>query len=105
MYTVHIWLKKKEGMSAEEFRDYWLEKHVPIARDGYANLRSYTVHLVTGAPRGQEILYDGVAELGWDSRDDFAADMKGDAAGASTDDLARFTDGFGLLFVEQHQVK
>jgi len=105
MYTVHIWLKKNDGMSAEEFRDYWLEKHVPIARDGYEHLRGYTVHLVTAAPRGQEVPYDGVAELAWDSRDDFAVDMKSDAARAGTEDLAKFTDGFGLLFVEQHQVK
>src|SRR5919108_3456604 len=59
MYTVHIWLKKKDGMSPEEFRDYWLEKHAPITRDGYEHLRSYKVHLVTGAPRGQDVLYDG----------------------------------------------
>ena len=105
MYTVHIWLKKRDGMSAEEFRDYWLEKHAPIARDGYEHLRSYKVHLVMGGPRGQDVLYDGVAELAWDSREDFAADMKTDASRAGTEDLARFTEGFGLLFVEQHQVK
>ena len=46
-----------------------------------------------------------MAELAWDSRDDFAVDMKSDAARAGTEDLAKFTDGFGLLFVEQHQVK
>jgi uncharacterized protein (TIGR02118 family) len=105
MFKVHIWLKRKDGTSPEEFRDYWLERHAPIARDGYENLRGYMVSLVTGAPRGQEPLYDGVAELTWDSREDFAADMKSDAARAGNEDLQRFTDGFGLVFVEQHQVK
>jgi len=105
MYRAQIWLRKKEGYSAEEFRDHWLEKHAPIARDGYEHLKGYVVNLVTGAPRGQDIPYDGVAELTWDSREDFAADMKSDAARAGTEDLESFTEGFGLLFVEQHVVK
>ena len=63
MFTAHIWLKKKDDMSVDEFRDYWLEKHAPITRDGYENLLGYKVRLVTGAPKGQETLYDGVAEL------------------------------------------
>ena len=46
-----------------------------------------------------------MAELSWDSREDFVADMKSEAAKAGTEDLANFTSGFGLLFVEQHVVK
>ena len=105
MFKAHVWLKKKEGMSDEDFRSYWLEKHAPISRDGYDNLKGYRVALVTGAPKGQEVLYDGVAELTWDSREGFSADMKSEAALAGTEDLANFTSGFGLLFVEEHSVK
>jgi uncharacterized protein (TIGR02118 family) len=105
MYRVQMWLKKKEGMTSEEFRDHWLQQHAPIARDGYEYLRGYVVNLVTGAPRGEETIYDGVAELSWESREDFAADMKSEAARAGAEDLERFTDGFGLAFIEQHSVK
>ena len=105
MYRVHIWAKRKGELSPEEFRDHWLRRHAPIARDGYPNLRGYVISLVTGAPRGQEAIYDGVAELSWDSRDDFAADMKTDAARAGADDLETFTDRFGMAFIEQHVVK
>jgi uncharacterized protein (TIGR02118 family) len=105
MYRAQIWLRKKQGWSADEFREHWLERHAPIARDGYQHLRSYVVNLVTGAPRGQEPIYHGVAELSWDNREDFAADMKSDAARAGTEDLDTFTDGFGMVFVEQHVVK
>jgi len=105
MFKAHIWLKKKQGMSDEDFRSYWLEKHAVIARDGYEHLRSYVVNVPTGAPQGQETPFDGVAELTWDSRDDFVADMKSEASQAGSDDLATFTDGFGLYFVEQHLVK
>jgi uncharacterized protein (TIGR02118 family) len=105
MFIAHIWLKKKDDMSVDEFRDYWLEKHAAITRDGYENLRGYKVSLVTGAPKGQEALYDGVAELTWDDRDGFSADMKSEPARAATEDLANFTSGFGLLFIEEHSVK
>lgn len=102
---VHIWLRKKEGMSVEEFRDHWVNTHAPIARDGYENLRGYLVNLVTRVPEGQEAPYDGVAELSWDSREGFSADMKSDAARRATEDLANFTSAFGLLFVERFDVK
>ena len=51
MYRVHIWMRKKEDMSSEDFLEYWLNSHAPIARDGYAGLKGYVVHVVTGAPR------------------------------------------------------
>jgi uncharacterized protein (TIGR02118 family) len=105
MTTVHIWLRRKPGMSDEEFRDYWLNTHAPIARDGYEHLRSYVVHLVTRVPEGQERPFDGVAELSWDDRDGFKADMASETASVSTKDLDNFTDGAGLLFVDRHVVK
>ena len=105
MVRVHIWLRRKDGMSNEEFRDYWLSTHAPIARDGYSNLRGYLVHEVTRAPEGQEQPYDGVAMLTWDDRDGFREDMRSEAAKRATGDLANFASASGLLFVEEHIVK
>jgi len=105
MVRVHIWLRKREDLSAEEFRDYWLSKHAPIARDGYEHLRSYEVDLVTRVPEGQQAPYDGVAVLTWDERGGFSADMKSPAAKQATEDLGNFTSGVGLLFVEHAVVK
>ncbi len=105
MFRVHIWLRKKGDMSAEEFQRYWAEEHAPIARDGYPALKGYVVNVVTRVPQGQEAPYDGVAELSWDSRDDFSADMKSEPAARATEDLKGFTSAFGLLFVEQSSVK
>jgi uncharacterized protein (TIGR02118 family) len=101
----HIWLRKKSGMSDDEFRDYWLGTHAPIAGDGYQHLSGYRVLLVTRVPEGQDRPYDGIAELTWDDRDGFKADMASDVAKRSTGDLANFTDSFGLLFVDEHVLK
>ncbi len=105
MVRVHIWLRKKDGMSGEDFRDYWLTKHARIAGEGYQNLQSYEVEVVTRVPEGQETPYDGVAVLIWEDRDGFKADMQSEVAKRSTDDLANFTSAFGLLFVEHATVK
>ena len=105
MNTVQIWVRKKADTSAEDFKEHWLTKHAPIARDGYQHMKGYTVHLVTGAPEGQDIPFDGIATLTWDDRDGFRADMKSEAAAAGTEDLKSFADAFGMLFIEEHTVK
>jgi uncharacterized protein (TIGR02118 family) len=105
MVRVHIWLRKKDGLSTDEFRDYWLTKHAPIAGQGYQHLKGYGVDLVTRVPEGQEAPYDGVAILTWEDRDGFKADLGSEVAKQSTEDLANFTSGFGLLFVEHSVVK
>ena len=105
MVRAHIWLRKKDGMSAEEFGTYWIERHAPIARDGYANLKGYVVTLVTRVPDGQTAAYDGVAELTWDDRDGFKADMASEANAKATADLATFSDAMGFVYVEQTVVK
>jgi uncharacterized protein (TIGR02118 family) len=105
MVRAHIWVRKKDEMSPEDFADYWLTKHAPIARDGYQHLQGYAVDLVTRVPEGQEKPYDGVAVLTWEDRDGFKADMASETAKQATDDLASFANAFGVLFVEEHIVK
>jgi uncharacterized protein (TIGR02118 family) len=102
---IHIWIRKKEGTTAEEFAEYWLGSHAPIARDGYEHLNGYVVNLVTRVPEGQTAPYDGVAELTWDDRDGFRADMGSEAAKRATEDLESFAESFGLLFIDQTVVK
>lgn len=105
MTKVQIWVRKKDDMSDEDFKTHWLEKHAPIARDGYEHLKGYTVQLVTRVPEGQERPFDGIATLAWDDRDGFKADMASEAGAAGTEDLKAFAGAFGLLFIEEHTVK
>jgi uncharacterized protein (TIGR02118 family) len=99
MVRIHIWVRRRDGMTDDEFGEHWREVHAPIAREGFEFLRSYTVTLVARSPEGQERPYDGVAELTWDDRDGFKADMASEANQRATEDLKSFASAFGLLFV------
>lgn len=104
MFVVEFWLKKKADWSEAEFREYWLTKHAPLARDGFTKLRGYKVNAVRRVAQG-EAAYDGTAELWWDSKEDFAADSGSDAGKQGVADLDNFTDAWTLVLVDQTVVK
>ncbi|MFN0095075.1 MAG: EthD domain-containing protein [Dehalococcoidia bacterium] len=96
MIRITFVLRRKPGMTREEFQDYWRTNHGPLVAS-FANtldiLRYVQVHAVGSAAapsdgvRGQmEEPYDGVAELWWRSRDALVAASgtpAGQAAGAA----------------------
>jgi uncharacterized protein (TIGR02118 family) len=91
-------LRRREGMTREDFQRYWREKHAPLVQQHAATLhirRYVQVHLhetalneAVAAPRGsQPQFYDGVAELWWDSLEDMAAVLSSEAAQAAAQEL------------------
>jgi uncharacterized protein (TIGR02118 family) len=100
-------LRRREGMTREEFQRYWGEEHAPlverhadtlrIRRYVQTHARETDVDGVLSTSRGSEPgLYDGVAELWWDSLEDLLAGYSteaGQAAGAELlADEQRFID-------------
>ena len=67
MFKAMILLKRKEEYSQREFRNWWLGEHAQlgIQLPGLLKLCFNTVE-------DEESLYDGVAELWFDSENDFA---------------------------------
>lgn len=100
-------LRRKAGLSREEFQDYWLRKHAPLVA-GFAGdldiLRYVQTHATDDeasaaaqqARGDMEPGYDGVAELWWASEPDLAANLETErvrAAGAALlEDEAKFID-------------
>lgn len=80
-------MRKKDDMSMEEFQEYWLNVHGPIAAK-MDHLRQYDQHLVIDNehrhPLGQgPIVIDGYSELQFDSYGDMlegVASLNGEGA-------------------------
>jgi uncharacterized protein (TIGR02118 family) len=100
-------LRRREGMSREEFQRYWREQHAPLVkRHAEAlHIRRYVqVHArdtdlddAIAGPRGSgPRYYDGAAELWWDSLDDLLAAFTSEAGQAAgrelLEDEQRFID-------------
>jgi uncharacterized protein (TIGR02118 family) len=101
-------LRRRDGMSREEFQRYWREHHAPIVQRHAETLRirryvqTHTreteLDQVLAASRGSELsaAYDGVAELWWDSLEELIAGYSTDAGQAAAaellEDEQRFID-------------
>jgi len=69
LYKHSAFLVRKEGMTHEEFVDYWQSNHTPIARDIEGVVRYHTV--VPTDPENAE--FDGLAELYFETLEDLHA--------------------------------
>lgn len=95
-------LVKKEGMSDEEFADYWLNKHGAIAAK-MDNLRKYQQHLVVDhehrhAIGAGPINIDGYSELQFDSYGDMVKGVES-LDGTGAEDMSNFTQGPNRVLV------
>jgi uncharacterized protein (TIGR02118 family) len=100
-------LRRREGMTREEFQRYWREQHAPlvkrhadtlrIRRYVQTHTRDTDLDELLASPRGSEpSMYDGVAELWWDSLEDLVAAYSTEAGRAAAaellEDEQRFID-------------
>jgi uncharacterized protein (TIGR02118 family) len=91
-------LRRREGMTREEFQRYWSEQHAPLVKRHaetlqirrYVQVHSLETDLDEGlaAPRGsQPRFYDGVAELWWDSLEQLVAAFSSEAGQVAASEL------------------
>jgi uncharacterized protein (TIGR02118 family) len=100
-------IRRREGMTREEFQRHWREDHAPIVKRNADTLRIrryVQVHareteldeMLATSRETEPDIYDGVAELWWDSVEDILAAYstpEGLAAGAELlEDEKRFID-------------
>jgi uncharacterized protein (TIGR02118 family) len=100
-------VRRREDMSRAEFQRYWREQHAPLVKRHAETLhirryvqthaRDTDLDETLSGSRGSELhVYDGVAELWWDSLEDLAgaaASEAGQAAGQELlEDERRFID-------------
>jgi len=92
-------VKRKDGMSREEFLTYWHTVHGPLIRDTPA-LAERTISYVQhpAAPRDRSG-WDGVAVQEFASWDEFVAMLEGPAGDAVRADEAKFLDPSSIKVV------
>ncbi len=92
MVKVMALRKRKPGISHAEFARRWRDDHIKLSSQ-LPGLRGYRINIATDyqpAGTGSEPLYDGTAELWWDSfeaMDASFASQIGVTAGADADDF------------------
>jgi uncharacterized protein (TIGR02118 family) len=102
-FTVIYEVYRKEGMSRDEFADYWVRVHSPIAAK-LPNARSYINYAVSSASDAPEPVPDGFTILTFDTEEDFNEAMASAEMQASGADAANFTSRFGVFTVEAHRI-
>jgi len=92
-------VKRREGMSREEFLDYWRNQHGPLIRDTPA-LADRTISYVQHAAADQDGSgWDGVAVQEFADWDEFLAMLQGPAGDAMRADEANFLDSSSIKVV------
>jgi len=60
-------LKRKPGMTREEFWKHWREVHAPLVLRTTPGLRRYVLNPAVILPSGREFQYDGIVEIWYDN--------------------------------------
>lgn len=99
-------LKRKPGISKEEFKRRWLKEHIKLSTR-IPGVREYRINIATDhQPGGDGIepIYDGTAEMWWDSIEAMEAAFatnEGIVAGADAD---QFTDVRIHIYTEENMI-
>lgn len=113
-------VRRRPGLSAADFRRYWIEKHAPLVEKHASRLgmkrylQSHTLeddaNAALRASRGAMEAFDGIAEVWWDSRDALTSVLsrpEGQAAAAALlEDEREFIDlaHSSLFLTEEHEI-
>ncbi len=97
MFKAMILLKKKEQLSQREFRNWWIGEHSKLATQ-LPGLRKLCFNPVND----ENALYDGVAELWFDSEKSFTEAYQTDLGKAVAADSLAHVDRRDRLFVEEN---
>jgi len=102
LFKLMVLLKKKPGLTEEEFARYWLETHAPLAKKLPA-LRRYVVNVVRPRP-GREPDYHGVVELWFDDVASMKSAFKSPEGVATQRDTEAFATVAATMYINEHPI-
>ena len=95
-------LRKKDGMSHQEFVDHWMNKHAPLCAV-LPGLRRYSVNLVD-RKRFPKFGYDGFSELWFDSEEALVAAFASPEGKTLLADLPNFAGDIDPIISVETQI-
>ena len=99
-------LKRKPGLTRQEFADRWLNDHIKLSSK-MPGVRGYRVNIaVDHQPDGDgvEPIYDGTAELWWDSIEAMEAAFDSQEGKIAGEDADQFAEVRIHIYTEEHFV-
>jgi len=77
MFKTFVLLKRKDGMSVEDFRKYYETTHAKLGERMLPNAKKYVRHYLNpvGDASVDDLPYDAITEIWFDDRADFDAGM------------------------------
>ena len=97
-------LKRKPGLTREEFAQRWLNDHIKLSSK-MPGLRGYRVNIaIDHQPDGDgvEPIYDGTAELWWDSVEAMEAAFDSQEGKIAGEDADQFAELRIHIYTEEH---
>jgi len=101
MIKVFGLLKRKDGLTQEEFLRHWEEKHGPLVAEIISTAKRYVQNHAISLGEGGESPFDGVCEFWFDDLESWrvAVDVyKGEEGKPIRDDEEEFLDKSKLVF-------
>ncbi|MHB9287939.1 EthD family reductase [Halobacteriales archaeon Cl-PHB] len=93
MLKYTVLLEKRSDITHEEFAEYWEEEHAPLAFDLPGVKRYATAPVINP----EEVPWDGVGELWFDSMDDMRSAFDNDLGREIREDEENFIDDILIL--------
>jgi uncharacterized protein (TIGR02118 family) len=101
MFKAMILLTRREDMTHQEFLDWWINDHAPLAAT-LPGLRKLTFNAVATGFDEAEI--DGIAELWFDSQSDFESAYTTEIGKATAADSIAHVKGRVRLLVNENEI-
>ena len=101
MFKAMIMLTRREDLTHEQFTDWWLNDHAPLART-LPGVRRIVFNVVDAGR--DEAGFDGVSELWFDTQADFDASYASDIGKATAADSLAHVSGRVRVFVSENVI-
>ena len=99
VFKAMILLKRNEGTDHQEFRNWWIGQHAALARQ-LPGVKRLCFNVV----ETENAFYDGIAELWFETKEDFESAYQTDIGKAVAEDSMANVSRRDRLFVQEIQI-